>query len=108
MATRGSKASTPTGGVLPNEREEADCISAVLLEEVDSCSAADAASAHLTVGVARLSEEWDVSGALDHFLAAASQHERRALDGGGGSRRKAQSADFEWGAVWLAQVSEPL
>lgn len=95
-----------TSGPLSGEREEAACVSSLLVRAGDDCSASDAATAHVTVGVFRLSEEWDTGGALDHFLAATAQHEEFSMEGEG--KRQAgvmvQGDGFEWGAVWLAQV----
>lgn len=96
-----------SSGPLSGEREEASCISSLLVRAGDNCSAGDAATAHVTVGVFLLSEEWDTNGALDHFLAATAQREDFWAEGEG--KREvgvmARNDGFEWGAVWLAQVS---
>ena len=96
-----------SSGPLSREREEAACISSVLAKENDSCSADDAATAHITAGVVRLSQDWDTGGALDHFLAATAQHEDLSGKGDGGvdDGRMVQGDGFEWGAVWLVQVN---
>lgn len=96
-----------TSGPLSGEREEAACISSLLVRAGDDCSASDTATAHVTVGVFRLSEEWDTGGALRHFLAATAQHKDFSMEGEGKTQDGAmvQGDGFEWGAVWLAQVS---
>ncbi|CAN0061566.1 unnamed protein product [Scytosiphon promiscuus] len=99
-------------------QEEVGCLSALLLrqegEEAEtpciSMTGDDTvAQAHLTVGVSRMCDEWDVGGALKHFSAAAgdkmvqeavlAQEENR--DGG---EQFADGDVVEWGAVWLAQA----
>lgn len=100
-------------------REEAECLSALLLEKEEGshcCSTTVDDSfieeeAHVTVGLFRLCEEWDVSGALHHFLAATTCNYRHR----GGSLEEQEEEDMEgqvphkggfgWGAVWLAQAS---
>lgn len=94
-------------GPLSGEREEASCISSLLVRAGDTCSAGDTATAHVAVGVFRLSQEWDTNGALDHFLAATAQREDFSVEGEGKREVGDMVLDdgFEWGAVWLAQVS---
>lgn len=87
----------PVGG-----REEAECLSSLLLEQGNGCSAADAFRAHLTVGVFLLTQEWDVSGALGHFVAATTTDGGESLSKEGRHQNKISGG--EWGAVWLAQV----
>lgn len=94
----GASSITSSGG-----REEADCFSSLLLEQGNGCSATDASRAHLTVGVFLLTQEWDTSGALDHFVAATTTDGGESLSKGG--RHQNESIRLEWGAVWLAQVS---
>lgn len=98
------------------QRTEAECFAALLLEEEEGrcCSIAvdgDTISEErqLAVGLFRLCEEWDVSRALDHFLAATTCNHRRR-----GSLEEPEQVKErqvlhedgpEWGAVWLAQAS---
>lgn len=96
QARRASSIS-PAGG-----REEAECLSSLLLEKGNGCSAADAFRAHLTVGMFLLTQEWDVSGALDHFVAATTTDGGESLSKEG--RHQDNISGGEWGAVWLAHV----
>lgn len=93
------------------QREEAECFAGLLLDEEGGCSEAvdeTVRAAHSTVGVFRLCEEWDVTGALHHFSMATAngrreggplQEEEEEED-----RRVPQGGGVGWGAVWLAQV----
>lgn len=106
VATKQAKKVT-TSGPLSGDLEEAACISSLLARAGDTCSADDAATAHITVGVFHLCEKWDTGGALDHFLAATAQREDFSGEGEGGREDEvvAQGDGFEWGPVWLARVS---
>lgn len=92
MAVKQAEPETLPRRTFSGEREEAECLLSLLQEEGGNCSAADTAYAHLTIGVFRLSEEWDVSKALEHFFLANRQP------------GELQYNNFEWGAVWLVQV----
>lgn len=105
------------------QREEVECFSALLLEDQEEeeggcCSTAVddnkaiAEEAHLTSGLFRLCEEWDVSGALHHFLAVTacgSRRRRSYLEEQTQEKdqkgRVPHEDDPAWGAVWLSQVS---
>lgn len=93
------------------QREEAECFATVLLDKEEGCSEVvdeTVQEAHLTVGVFRLCQEWDVGGTLHHFSMATTdesrggtplQEEKEEEDG-----RVPQAGDAGWGALWLAQV----
>lgn len=129
-AEKAQKAKARTGGggsrlastQEQQQREEAECFSALLLLEKEyegGCSSTavenDAVieESHLTAGLFRLCEEWDVSGALDHFLAATARNRRRGSSLGKQEKGKEEDRERkaphnnspEWGAVWLAQAS---
>lgn len=106
------------------KRQETECFSALLLEDEEAeggcCSTAvhDAIveESHLTSGLFRLCEEWDVKGALDHFLAAtacsSSSHRRSSTEEQTKDEeeedqkgRVQHKDDPAWGPVWLAQAS---
>ncbi len=122
-AERAQRARARTGGgggqlhsiTEEEQRDEAGCLSALLLDgKGTSCSAAVddfVVGAHLTVGMFRLCEEWDVGAALHNFLVAATAKPRGegSLQGGeeekhGDYEQVPLRADPGWGAVWLTQV----
>lgn len=121
-AERAKKARARTGGgggqltsiSEQEQRDEAECLSALLLDEEGTLCSAKAddfvVEAHLTVGMFRLCEEWDVGAALDHFLVAASakRPDGVSLQGGeeghGDYQQVPLISDSGWGAVWLTQV----
>lgn len=94
------------------QRVEAECFAALLLDEKGECSEAVdeiVQEAHISVGVFRLCEEWDVGGALNHFLMATVNQRRVGSlvgeeDEEEENRSVPQGGDVGWGAVWLAQV----
>lgn len=93
------------------QREETECFAGLLLDEEGGCSEAVdqiVREAHITVGVFRLCEEWNVEGALHHFLrATANAHREGGLlleEQQEEGQRVPQGYDVGWGAVWLAQV----
>lgn len=51
-----------------------------------------------------MSEEWNVSVALHHFLAATTRREELLLEHGAIDGSNPRRESVEWGAVWLIQV----